>query len=107
MVPFPPGSANQQYGVVGVDNCGTDSTGTGNQTFLPVFFWFYHMDTTNNQAQPAGVFCSPTLEVFNVIANASLNDGSLGNVTIISPITGGGNNITGSPQNSTPFNGFV
>lgn len=53
------------------------------------------------------MFCSPTLEVFNVAANASLQDGSLGNVTIISPITGNGNNVTGPPQNSTPFNGFV
>ncbi|KAI5117631.1 hypothetical protein M0805_001274 [Coniferiporia weirii] len=103
LVPFDSTNANQQYGVNAVQGCG--NTG-GNITFLPVFFWFYS-NTTINGPQAAGVFCSPTLEVFNVAANASLNDGSLGNVSIISPITGPDNNVTGSPLNGIPFNGVV
>ncbi|KAH8113035.1 hypothetical protein DFH11DRAFT_1510822 [Phellopilus nigrolimitatus] len=109
-VTFNPTNANQQYGVSGVDNCGAHAG--GNRTFLPVFFWFFHTDAgaVGNGAgnpQAAGVFCTPTLEVFNVAANASLSDGSLGNVAILSPVSGQGNNITGSPQNGIPFNGVV
>ena len=78
----------------------------GNVSVLPVFFWFYHDDATNGQ-QKAGVFCSPTLEVFNISANASLNDGSLGNVTKYGQITSSNSNdnVTGSPLNGVPFNG--
>ncbi|KAL5480378.1 hypothetical protein ACEPAI_1648 [Sanghuangporus weigelae] len=103
-VSFDPSNANQQYGVSGVDNCGPNAG--GNRTFLPVFFWFYR----NNSGTPqeAGVFCSPTLEVFTVAANASMNDGSLGNVSIIAPIDNYANsNVTGAPQNAVPFNGVV
>ena len=77
-----------------------------NQTFWPVFFWFYRTDGTNGNQQAAGVFCEPTLEVFVVSANASMNDGSLGNVTIVAPIDNyANNNVTGEPQNAVPFNG--
>ena len=101
-VNYDPKDANQQYGVNGVDNCGPNAG--GNRTFLPVFFWFYR----NNSGihQEAGVFCAPTLEVFTVAANASMNDGSLGNVSIIAPIDDyANNNVTGVPQNGIPFNG--
>ena len=100
-VPFNPRDANQQYGVSGVPNCGPNAS--MNQTFWPVFFWFYRNNSGTPQA--AGTFCAPTLEVFVVSANASMSDGSLGNVTIIAPI-GANNNVTGAPQMGIPFNGL-
>ncbi|EJD00434.1 uncharacterized protein FOMMEDRAFT_111992 [Fomitiporia mediterranea MF3/22] len=104
-VSFNPASSTQQYGVQGVANCGPHAN--MNQTFWPVFYWFYHNNSAGNP-QAAGVFCAPTLEVFNVWANASLNDGSLGNVTIISPIGDmSNNNVTGVPQMGVPFNGVI
>ena len=93
-------SQNQQYGVTAVDNCGPNAG--QNVTFLPVFFWFF--SGTDAGQQGAGVFCSPTLEVFNVQAQMDIAANLLGNVTILSPFTDS-NNVTGSPQNGLPFNG--
>ncbi len=100
VVPFDPQDSSQQYGVSSVPNCGN-----ANVTFSPVFFWFFHSNSAG-QPQAAGVFCAPIMEVFNIIGNASLDSGALGNVTIVSPITSQ-NNITGSPLNGIPFNAWV
>lgn len=72
---------------------------------MPVFFWFFHSNSAG-QPQANGVFCAPTLEVFNIIGNASLDSGALGNVTIVSNITVQ-NNVTGAPLNGIPYNAYV
>ncbi|KLO16854.1 hypothetical protein SCHPADRAFT_937561 [Schizopora paradoxa] len=101
--PFNPQNAAQQYGVQAVANCGRNGNVT--QAFQPVFFWFFHTNTAGTP-QANGVFCEPTLEVFNIIGNASIVSNALGNVTIISNITSQ-NNVTGAPLNGIPYNAVV
>ncbi|EGN97443.1 hypothetical protein SERLA73DRAFT_75127 [Serpula lacrymans var. lacrymans S7.3] len=92
--------SEQQYGVVNVDNCPSSNT---DPAFQPVMFWFFH---TGVNPQAAGVFCRPSIGVFNVTTTTNLNDGSLTNVTIVSNYTSA-NNVTGSPLNGRAYNGVV
>lgn len=96
----------QQYGVVGVPQCGPNQN--LNPEFWPVFFYFFHTSasTIPGNQSVAGVFCNPTLEVLRISANASLNNGSLTHVSIIGSIDSN-NNVTGAPLNGIPFNGLV
>ncbi|VDB84599.1 unnamed protein product [Peniophora sp. CBMAI 1063] len=83
---FDPNSANALYGVTPIANC-TEDLQTDRE-FMPVFFWFYQ----NQQA--AGVFCAPTLQLFNVTAHASLQNGTLTKVDEHSDFARP-NNVTG------------
>lgn len=45
-------------------------------------FWYFHTKD-DGTAVGQSVFCQPTIEAFNVVATASINNGSLTNVTIV------------------------
>jgi hypothetical protein len=96
-VTFNPSSSEQQYGVVPATNCGSATS----LNFSPVMFWFFHI---NAQGEPEarGVFCQPTMGIFNIQATANLNNGSLANVTVLSGYTLP-NNVTGTQ----PYNGYA
>jgi len=96
-VTFNSSSSEQQYGVVPATNCGSQTS----VDFRPVMFWFFH---TNAQGQPEarGVFCQPTIGIYNIKATANLNNGSLANVTVLSGYTQP-NNVTATQA----FNGYV
>lgn len=96
---FDPSSSEQQYGVSVVSNCGSASS----INFQPVMFWYFHL---NSQQKPEarGVFCQPTIGIFNIKATANLNNGSLANVTVLNDYAPS-NNVTGSPMNGQAFNG--
>ena len=83
---FNPNSANAQYGVAAIENCVEDPQ--TDPEFMPVFFWFYQ----NNNA--AGVFCAPILQLFNVTAHASRQNGTLTSVDEHSDFARS-NNVTG------------
>ncbi|KAI0274072.1 hypothetical protein BGY98DRAFT_921139 [Russula aff. rugulosa BPL654] len=83
------------YGVVNVPSCGSTST---NVAFQPVFFWFLQQSPNNS----AGVFCQPRIQLFDVTANAFLNNNSLYNVSIIDNYPKA-NNVSGPPLNSIPL----
>ena len=69
---------------------------------VQVFFWFWEQDTDST----AGVFCRPTMQLFDVTAYASLNNNSLTNVTVIDNYPAA-NNVSGFPLNGIPYNGYV
>ncbi|KAG0704071.1 hypothetical protein DFH29DRAFT_398922 [Suillus ampliporus] len=73
--------------------------------FQPVFFWFYHATDTGD-LQGTAVFCQPSIAIFVVATTMDLNDGSMGNCTIIEPFEYT-NNVTGSPLNGEAFNGVM
>lgn len=102
-----PADAVQQYGVSPVPNCGPTAA-AGNTTFLPVFFWFYHVQA-NNTPQAAGVLCQPTIGTFNILATSTIGSSQLTNVTIIGPVntTAFPTNVTGAPLNGLAFNGYA
>ncbi|KII84757.1 hypothetical protein PLICRDRAFT_94907 [Plicaturopsis crispa FD-325 SS-3] len=108
---FDPSSSEQQYGVSAVPNCGSTST---NATLQPVMFWYFHMRVDNGKPETRTVFCTPTIRIFDVMANATrpdipnanLNNGSLINVTSIDEYPKA-NNVTGSPLSGQAFNGVV
>ncbi|KZV65640.1 hypothetical protein PENSPDRAFT_703321 [Peniophora sp. CONT] len=83
---FNPNSASALYGAVPVANCAADSQ--TDPEFMPVFFWFYQQNNV------AGVFCMPTLQLFNVTAHASLQNGTLTSVDKHSDFAQP-NNVTG------------
>ncbi|KAJ7775089.1 hypothetical protein B0H16DRAFT_1303748 [Mycena metata] len=100
-VTFNPDSTTSgtQYGVVAVENCGSDDI-----EFQPVMFWFFHRKADDIQTpQAAAVFCNPTISALNVMATVDLNNNSIISVTSLSPVTSS-NNFTGSPQNGRAFN---
>ncbi|KAI0262062.1 hypothetical protein BC834DRAFT_892909 [Gloeopeniophorella convolvens] len=96
---FNPNSVDQQYGVVNVPDCGSNSSDVA---FQPVFFWFWQ----SNPQEKAGVFCTPTMQLFDVTAFASLNNGSLTNVSIIDNYPKP-NNVSGPPLQGVPYNGLI
>ena len=59
-----------------------------------------------NPSNTAAVFCQPTIQLFDVIAFASLNNNSLTNVTIVDNYPKA-NNVSGAPLNGLPYNGHV
>ena len=96
---FNPSDSEQQYGVVPVSNCGSASS----VSFQPVMFWFFHLNA-QQQPEARGVFCQPTITIFNIKASASLNNGSLTGVTVKGRYALS-NNVTGSPLNGQAYNG--
>jgi hypothetical protein len=98
---FNPDTADQQYGVVTVPNCGQQS---GNITFSPVMFWFFRFKD-NDEPQARSVFCYPKIAVFDVVATINLNNGILANVTIAGNY-GKANNVTGAPLNGRAYNAY-
>ncbi|KAJ7046989.1 hypothetical protein C8F04DRAFT_1062401 [Mycena alexandri] len=100
-VTFDPDSTTSgtQYGVVALENCGSDDI-----EFQPVMFWFFHRKADDIQTpQAAGVFCNPTISALNVMATVDLNNNSIISVTTLSAVTSS-NNVTGAPQNGRAFN---
>ncbi|KIJ67191.1 hypothetical protein HYDPIDRAFT_25666 [Hydnomerulius pinastri MD-312] len=101
---FSPGNGNEQYSVLNASNCAPAGLDI---MYQPVVFWYYlNSDASNNEPQVTGVFCNPTMKVFMMETSMNLNDGTLGNCTILfsddSP-----NNVTGSPLNGQPYNGVM
>ena len=71
--------------------------------FRPIVFWMFSPRTR----QATVTFCKPTIDVFNVVAEADLGgENKVLNVTIVDQNVAA-NNVTGSPQNSRAFNGYV
>ncbi|KAJ7219468.1 hypothetical protein GGX14DRAFT_592313 [Mycena pura] len=99
-VTFTQQASGTQYGVVPATGCGTGSS----VEFLPVMFWFFHDD--NGQPEGATVFCSPSIEAFNVEAYIDLNNNSIVGITALSNVQTS-NNVTGSPLNGQAFNSVV
>ncbi len=116
---FNPNNAEEQYGVVNVPNCGTNSTDVALQPVrrslsnnlqreqyssctVQVFFWFWQQNPNNS----AAVFCQPRIQLFDVTAFALLNNNSLTNVTKVDNYPKP-NNVSGSPLNGIPYNGYV
>ncbi|KAH7906363.1 hypothetical protein BJ138DRAFT_1162777 [Hygrophoropsis aurantiaca] len=94
--------ASQQYGVINTPNCAASGQDIA---FQPVMFWFFHLNT-NNEPEGAAVFCRPTIGVYNAEVSMNLNNGSLGNVTMLSSYVPA-NNVTGSPLNGQAYNGVT
>ena len=105
-VTFNPASADQQYGSSSVNavSCGLDPT--LQQQFLPVMFWYFHLQDNTNAPQAKAVICAPTIDLFNVQAVVDLSNGSLTSVTILSGYAPP-NNVTGGDLAGKAFNGYV
>jgi hypothetical protein len=65
-------------------------------------FWFFHRQD-DGTPQGASVFCNPTIEAFNVVAEVDLNNGLPIGVTTLDDATTP-NNVTGDPLNGQAFN---
>jgi len=100
-ITFNPALSGQQYGVSNVPGCSNAS----DIDFQPVMFWYFHTKA-DGTAEGQSVFCQPTINAFNVIATASLNNGSLINTTIVGDYLPA-NNVTGSPLSGQAFNAVV
>jgi len=96
---FNPNSADQQFGVRNVPNCGSNST---DPTFQPVMFWFWRREPNAG----AAVFCEPTIQLYDVIAFASLDNGTITSVTQVDNYPEA-NNVSGLPLNTIPYNGLI
>ncbi|KAJ7320803.1 hypothetical protein DFH08DRAFT_970524 [Mycena albidolilacea] len=90
-------STSTQYGATAIANCGSDDV-----QYQPVMFWFFHRQD-DGTPQGASVFCNPTIETFNVIAEVDLNNGLPIGVTAVDEATTP-NNVTGDPLNGQAFN---
>ncbi|KAI0048153.1 hypothetical protein FA95DRAFT_1540239 [Auriscalpium vulgare] len=101
-VTFNPTNSEQLYGVTAVPNCGSTPQ---NVSFEPVFFWYYQT-RQNGQHDARGVFCLPRMQLFDVVAFAFLNNGSLTNVSVVDNYPAS-NNVTGPPLNSNIYNGLL
>jgi hypothetical protein len=101
-VTFNPSTAEQQYGVIPIGDCGTTGLSVSQQG---VMFWYFHL-RQDGTPEAQSVFCQPKIGIFNILATADLNNGSLVNVTVIDPYTPS-NNVTGSPLDGQAFNGYV
>ncbi|KAF9221127.1 hypothetical protein BS17DRAFT_785959 [Gyrodon lividus] len=101
---FSPINGNEQYSVLNASNCSPEDLDV---MFQPVIFWFYLMgEASDNEPQITGVYCNPTMKVFVMETSMNLNDGSLGDCTILYPYESS-NNVTGSPLNGQPYNGVM
>ncbi|KAF9242854.1 hypothetical protein BU15DRAFT_72505 [Melanogaster broomeanus] len=94
-------NGDQQYSVLNASNCATAGLDI---MFQPVVFWYYLL--SNNEPQVAGVYCNPTMTVVMMETSMNLNDGSLGECTILQ-LDESSNNVTGSPLNGQPYNGVT
>jgi len=94
-----PTNADQQYAVINVPGCGTN---TSDVDFQTVFFWFWEQNPTNT----AGVFCASPIQLFDVSATALLSNNSLTSVVKLDNYPKA-NNVSGSPLNGVPYNGLI
>ncbi|KAG8965091.1 hypothetical protein FRC00_011528 [Tulasnella sp. 408] len=90
-------TGNDGYGVLPVSNCATHPEPA---PFLPVLFWMYSAELDKVEM----TFCQPKIDLWNVVAEASLITGEITNVTLIDQNLPA-NNISGAPLNGVPFNG--
>ncbi|KAI0316294.1 hypothetical protein OF83DRAFT_1127760, partial [Amylostereum chailletii] len=99
-------NAEEQYGVFSVPNCG-NVPANATTDVLPIMFWFWQQAAAAGSGpQARGVFCTPTIQLFDVTANASLKNGLLTDVVKVDNYPKP-NNVTGAPQNGAAFNGCV
>ncbi|KAG8985312.1 hypothetical protein FRB90_004785 [Tulasnella sp. 427] len=90
-------TGNDGYGVLPLGNCQTHPEAA---PFRPVLFWMYSAQLDKADL----MFCQPKMELWNVIAEASLVTGQITNVTLVDQSLPP-NNISGSPLNGVPYNG--
>jgi hypothetical protein len=96
---FNPSDSNQQFGVENVPNCGSNST---DPTFQPVFFWFWRKEPNAG----AAVFCETSIQLYDVTAFASLDNGTITNV-VPNDDYPEANNVSASPLNGIAYNGLI
>ncbi|KAA1470826.1 hypothetical protein DENSPDRAFT_836724 [Dentipellis sp. KUC8613] len=99
---FDPDNAAQQYGVVSVPNCGSNAP--SNSSFQPVMFWYYHVKADGTH-EGRTVFCTPRLQLFDVMAYADLSSGALTGVQTLDNYPKP-NNVTGAPLDGNTYNGL-
>jgi hypothetical protein len=93
---------SDQFSVTAASTCAPSYQ---DQNFQPVIFWYYHL-SDNGDALGTAVFCQPSIAIFVVTTTMDLNDGSMGDCTILEPFEYT-NNVTGNPLNGEAFNGVV
>ncbi|KAG8812937.1 hypothetical protein FRC17_001743, partial [Serendipita sp. 399] len=91
----------EHFGVILVDNCAVNGTVPADP-FKPIMFWFF------SPSIPAAsmVFCSPTVSIWNVVANISIVDNVLRNIHILERWDGISNVTSGAPLNGLALNGM-
>ncbi|KAG2346106.1 hypothetical protein BDR05DRAFT_959680 [Suillus weaverae] len=97
-----PNDGPDQFSVAAASTCAPSYQ---DQNFQPVIFWYYHL-SDNGDALGTAVFCQPSIAVFVVTTTMDLNDGSMGDCTIVEPFEYT-NNVTGNPLNGEAFNGVM
>lgn len=97
-----PNDGSDQFSVTPASTCAPSYQ---DQNFQPVIFWYYHL-TDNGDALGTAVFCQPSIAIFVVTTTMDLNDGSMGDCTIVEPFEYT-NNVTGNPLNGEAFNGVI
>jgi len=102
-VTYDPTASGIQYGVRDVPCPG--NAASADISLRPVMFWYFHNET-DGTSEAKTVFCSPSIQAFNVRASANLNNGALYDVHQLSDYVPE-NNVTGSPLNGQAFNGVI
>ncbi|KAG1858479.1 hypothetical protein F4604DRAFT_1794294 [Suillus subluteus] len=97
-----PNDGPDQFSVTAASTCAPSYQ---DQNFQPVIFWYYHL-SDNGDALGTAVFCQPSIAIFIVTTSMDLNDGSMGDCTIVEPFEYT-NNVTGNPLNGQAFNGVM
>ncbi|KAG2072503.1 hypothetical protein BDR04DRAFT_1230480 [Suillus decipiens] len=97
-----PSDGTDQFSVTAASTC---TSSYQDQNFQPVFFWYYHL-SDNGDTLGTAVFCQPSIAIFVVTTTMNLNDGSMGDCTIVEPFDYA-NNVTGNPLNGESFNGVI
>ncbi|PBK62620.1 hypothetical protein ARMSODRAFT_895428 [Armillaria solidipes] len=92
-----------QYGVVSLE-CGSGAD-LGVE-FQPVMFWYFHQRSDNEEYEARTVFCAPSIQTFNVTAQAYLQDRTIAECNPTDNYTQS-NNVTGAPLFGHPFNAVV
>ncbi|KAK0218793.1 hypothetical protein IW262DRAFT_1274072 [Armillaria fumosa] len=92
-----------QYGVVNLE-CGSGAD-LGVE-FQPVMFWYFHQRSDNEEYEARTVFCAPSIQTFNVTAQAYLQDRTIAECNPTNNYTQS-NNVTGAPLFGRPFNAVV
>ncbi|KAG2072502.1 hypothetical protein BDR04DRAFT_1074030 [Suillus decipiens] len=97
-----PSDGTDQFSVTAASTC---TSSYQDQNFQPVFFWYYHL-SDNGDALGTAVFCQPSIAISVVTTTMNLNDGSMGDCTIVEPFNDT-NNVTGNPLNGEAYNGLI
>ncbi|KAG2354930.1 hypothetical protein BDR07DRAFT_1304682 [Suillus spraguei] len=97
-----PSNGTDQFSVTAASTCATSNQ---DQNFQPVIFWYYHL-SDNGDALGTAVFCQPSIAISIVTTTMDLNDGSMGDCTIVEPFDDA-NNVTGDPLNGEVYNGLI